>query len=49
MKAEMIERLKRLGLNPKDFEPNPVTDKDRITDLEDGLMALMEMVFGGEE
>lgn len=36
-----------LGLSEKDFEPNEVSESDRVTILEDAFAELCEVIFNG--
>lgn len=45
-RAEMMQIL---GLNPADFKPNQVTDRERIETIEEAIIELAEIVLGGEE
>lgn len=49
MDEKMLNRIKRLGLNPEDFEPKKESEADRIADLEEAISLLAEVMFGGDE
>lgn len=41
------QMIKQLGLSTDEFEPNNSDDKTRISDLEDAISVLAEMIVGG--
>ena len=36
--------IEKAGLNQSDFEPKPDEDKDRLSDIEDALIELAEII-----
>ena len=38
--------MAKLGLVPQDFEPKPMTDEERMNEIEDAILELAEIIGG---
>lgn len=47
MTEQQKKMMEKLGLTEKDFQPNDVSESERVAILEDAFAELCEVIFNG--
>lgn len=43
------DKIRRLGLDPKDFEPSKIDNEERLEAIEEAIIELADILLGGAE